>query len=75
MDYIISFKPKLMEKVIFHGACLACNSQELFGKIRCLGCSCFEHNWKLPNLSLKVKEEREKLEIKRAEFKNAINLN
>jgi hypothetical protein len=46
-------------KKTFHGGCLRCNSQELFGVSRCKGCQFFKADWKLPDLSIIEKIERE----------------
>lgn len=43
-------------KTIYHGGCLSCESQEKYGKWRCLGCQYHKANWNLPNLST-FKEE------------------
>lgn len=59
-----------VEKVIFHGGCLDCNSQEIYGKHRCTGCQYFEANWQLPNLSTGHAEEEKRMKRIRAEFRN-----
>jgi hypothetical protein len=40
--------------VVFHGGCLYCTSQELFGIKRCYGCQYFKAEWMLPDLSINV---------------------
>lgn len=41
----------MSERVIYHGGCVTCDSQEIFGKRRCVGCQYHKANWALPNLS------------------------
>ena len=55
--------------VSFHGGCLGCKSQELYGKKRCTGCQYFEANWNLPDLSTCNNEREEELAKIREEFK------
>lgn len=38
--------------IIYHGGCLKCCSQHLFGKNRCLGCQYKNPNWNLQDLSI-----------------------
>ena len=51
---------------LFHGGCHGCNVQKIFGIEYCVGCQCFEANWKLPDLNdehLSNKLEREVLKL------------
>jgi hypothetical protein len=41
---------------IFHGGCVTCESQEIYGKSRCSGCQYFESNWSLPDLSYRDRD-------------------
>lgn len=59
------------EKVIFHGGCVNCNSQEMYGKKRCVGCKYFECNWDLPNLSTFEEIEGKRMAKIREEFRDA----
>ena len=43
------------EYKIFHGGCLNCTSQYVFGLMRCVKCKYFKHDWSLPDLSIKDK--------------------
>ncbi len=69
-------KPK--EKEIFHGGCLSCYSQEMFGKSRCYRCQYHKANWALEDLSIEEKEykiykdqqEQKKSKIKPLTYKN-----
>jgi hypothetical protein len=36
---------------IFHGGCVTCESQIIYGQSRCNGCQYFGANWDLPDLS------------------------
>lgn len=59
------------QQVIFHGGCLGCDSQHLYGKKRCVGCQYFECNWDLPNLStehLRINAEMARI---RQDFRNS----
>jgi|688.fasta_scaffold10227_6 hypothetical protein len=48
-----------MTKYIFHGGCVSCQSQEIYGEERCAGCQCLEANWQLPDLRISEYEARE----------------
>lgn len=39
-------------KIIYHGGCLSCISQEKYGIERCNGCQYRRANWSLPNLQI-----------------------
>lgn len=41
------------EKVVFHGGCLGCKSQEKHGIRKCLGCQYMEADWNKSDLSIK----------------------
>lgn len=41
--------------IIFHGGCVGCKSQMLFGINRCRGCKFFKSDWSKPNLEIKGK--------------------
>jgi|WetSurMetagenome_2_1015567.scaffolds.fasta_scaffold194749_2 hypothetical protein len=47
----IVFSGRTGDKLVFHGGCLRCNSQEVYGINRCKGCSYFKFNHSLPDLS------------------------
>ena len=42
--------------IIFHGGCLGCLSQRLYGFERCKGCQYFRCNWNNPNLRIEGEE-------------------
>lgn len=44
------------DKVIFHGGCINCVSQERFGLERCYGCQFQKPDWNLPDKSIKKDE-------------------
>lgn len=48
---IITIHPVKKEKVIWHGGCLNCKSQERFGLERCIYCKYQKPNWNLPDLN------------------------
>jgi hypothetical protein len=54
-----------MARYVFHGGCVGCQSQEIYGEGRCAGCQCLEADWRLPDLSVSEYEARE-IETERA---------
>lgn len=48
-----------MAKYIFHGGCVNCQSQEIYGEERCAGCQYLDANWELPDLSISKYEAQE----------------
>jgi hypothetical protein len=54
-----------MTRYVFHGGCVGCQSQEIYGEGRCAGCQYLEGNRQLPDLSVSEYEARE-IETERA---------
>jgi len=57
-----------MNKEIFHGGCLPCYSQEIYGTARCKGCQYYEPDWDLPDLTIQESEYKKYLKDKRFEM-------
>jgi len=63
-----------MTRYVFHGGCVGCQSQEIYGEGRCAGCQYLEGNRQLPDLSVseyearKIETERARRRIKGLEF-------
>ena len=58
------------KKVIFHGGCVPCSSQEEQGVDRCVGCQFFDANWNLPDLS--INRERDKMNVYKNEIRSRV---
>lgn len=50
---VVSGSVNRIDKIIFHGGCLNCVSQEITGVGRCLGCQYFRADWNKPDLNVK----------------------
>jgi hypothetical protein len=58
-----------MSKVTFHGGCVPCESQNIYGLGRCARCCYMEANWRLPDLSMSPQLEKERKERAEARAK------
>ncbi len=43
-EYVLKPIPLYTKKIIFHGGCIGCNSQHIYGVDRCFKCIFFEYN-------------------------------
>lgn len=59
----------MIGKIIFHGGCVTCQSQEIFGKARCVGCQYFEADWRLPNLNTQDNIREREMKVIRDNFR------
>jgi len=63
------------DRIVFHGGCLECNSQNIHGVDRCKGCTYFKFDHDLPNLKIKGTPHPGSVISSQEEFNNIIRKN